>query len=142
MRLVGRVKVLSDAEVEVDAGADEPTAPALCERLGLGNLAQPKQRGVEVARLSLATGRHGELDVIDPGQLRLPVAGWAVDGTDVVGHRGADAAERVDGPVHVARDLESVIGIRDLENQGALERPGSHAIPARVGAAADQEERC
>lgn len=106
MRLAGGLEVIGHAEVEVDAGADEPAAAALRERLGLGHFPQSQQRAVEVAGLSLAVGRDGELDVVDPGQPCLAVAGGTVDRTDEVGNRCTDAAERVDGTSRVARDLE------------------------------------
>ena len=48
------------------AAGGEPDAAARPQRLGLLELAQPEQAAVEAARLALAAGRRGDLDVVEP----------------------------------------------------------------------------
>jgi hypothetical protein len=79
VRLARWRKRLLDAQVNLDARADEPAAAACRQRRGLGDLGQPQQIGVEAPRLSFAARRHGELDVVETYELhRVPRLSYAV----------------------------------------------------------------
>lgn len=67
MSLAGRCEVRIDPYVELLATPRqrEPYAATGLQRIGLLDLRQAEQLPVEAARLRLATGRRGELDVVD-----------------------------------------------------------------------------
>jgi hypothetical protein len=65
MRLVCRCEGLFHANVKLAASAErEPHSAPRARRLGLLELLQPQQPAEETARLGLAAGRRGELDVV------------------------------------------------------------------------------
>ena len=65
MRLARRSELLLDADVQLLRSDPEPDPAAGAERLGLLELLEPEQPAEEAARLRLAAGRRGELDVVD-----------------------------------------------------------------------------
>ena len=65
MRLPRRRELGLDADVELLRPDAEPDAAARPQRLRLRELLEPEQLAEEPARLRLAAGRRGELDVVD-----------------------------------------------------------------------------
>src|SRR5690348_515364 len=65
MRLAGRGERLLDSDVELLRPRPEPAAAAPRERLGLRQLLEPEQPGVERPRLRLAAARGRHLHVVD-----------------------------------------------------------------------------
>ena len=63
--LAGGREALVDADVQLRVADGEPHAAA-AQPLRLLELAQPEQAAVEAARLALAAGRRGDLDVVEP----------------------------------------------------------------------------
>ena len=58
-------ELLLDADVQLLRSDPEPDAAAGAQRLGLLDLLEAEQPAEEAARLGLAAGRRGQLDVID-----------------------------------------------------------------------------
>jgi hypothetical protein len=65
VRLAGGLEVVGDADVQLLRAGLEPDAAAPAQRLRLLELRQPEHAAVEAARLALAAGRRGDLDVVD-----------------------------------------------------------------------------
>ena len=66
MRLARRRERVLDADVQLLRAGLEPGASARPQGWRLGYLGQAEQLAVEPARLVLAAGRRGQLNVIDP----------------------------------------------------------------------------
>ena len=72
MRLARRRERLLDADVQLLRAGAEPAAAAGPERLGLRQLLHPEQAAVERPRRLLASGRGGDLHVVDPEDRHAP----------------------------------------------------------------------
>jgi hypothetical protein len=65
MRLLGRMEVRVDAEVNLHRAVAEPGAAAPGQRIRFWHFGQAEHAAVERARQCLPAGRHREQDVID-----------------------------------------------------------------------------
>jgi mRNA-processing protein COX24 len=82
MGLLGRAKVGLDAQMDHGRPGREPTAAALGQWLRLGLAGESEDPRIERFRLILASGRHGQLYVIEPDHLeshdRRPPLPWCL----------------------------------------------------------------
>lgn len=65
MRLAGGCERFLDPDVQLLRPGPEPAAAARCKRARLRELLEPEERAVERARLVLASGWGGNLNVVD-----------------------------------------------------------------------------
>src|SRR5947207_9972169 len=81
MRLLRRLEVRLHTKVDLQITAFEPTPASTCEMRRLRYLGYLEQRFVEIHRVGLAPGWHGELHVIDARDLHAPIlTGREIDG--------------------------------------------------------------